>query len=229
VPVFLDLDNTLVDRDGAFSRWANEAVLSWGGDPSDVAWLIQADANGYTPRAELAGMISDRFNPAAFDVEGLVALLLYEHVNYVECYPGVLAQLDQLAAIGQRLVIVTNGDAQQQRMKLRHTRLDEIVSGSAISGELGFKKPDARIYAVAREIADSDGNDWMVGDHIEADIAGARAAGFATAWVSHGRPWPKQWVPNLVESGTAALLASINGAIQDAAKPQSTGRPLTRS
>jgi len=161
-------------------------------------------------------MILDRLKPATSDVDGLVAQLLYEHVDFIECYPGVLAQLDELAAIGEQLVIVTNGESKQQRMKLRRTGLGEIVTGSAISGELGFKKPDARMFAAAREIAEADGVAWMVGDHVEADIAGGRAAGLATAWVTHGRPWPEQWLPTLMESSTADVLAMVSMSIRSA-------------
>ncbi|MBF4634949.1 HAD family hydrolase [Agreia pratensis] len=211
--VFLDLDNTLVDRDGAFARWAQEAVRSWGGDATDAAWLIDADAHGYTPRSEIAQLIINRFAPTAAEAGSLVSRLLYEHVDYVECYPGVLSQLGELVAIGEQLVIVSNGDGRQQRMKLERTGLAEIVAGSAISGDLGVKKPDARIFAAARDIAGGDGLACMVGDNIEADIAGARAAGFATAWVSHGRPWTEPWMPTLTESNTAALLASVAGQV----------------
>jgi FMN phosphatase YigB (HAD superfamily) len=215
MPVFLDLDNTLVDRDGAFARWAHEAVRHWGGDESDVAWLVEADAHGYTPRSDIAQLIFDRLEPSASDRESLVAVLRYEHVDYIECYPGVLSQLEGLAAIGERLVIVSNGDGRQQRMKLERTGLAEIIDGSAISGELGIKKPDPRIFAAARNLAGHDGLAWMVGDHVVADIAGARAVGFATAWVSHERPWTEPWMPTLTENNTAALLASVTRAIQD--------------
>jgi putative hydrolase of the HAD superfamily len=109
-------------------------------------------------------------------------------------------------------------------MKMERTGLAENVAGSAISGELGIKKPDARIFAAARDIAGGDGVAWMVGDNVEADIAGARAAGFATAWVSHGRPWPEPWMPTLTAGDTAALLASVASAIQDDAVGLRDGR-----
>ncbi|MFF2274093.1 HAD family hydrolase [Agromyces sp. NPDC058136] len=214
--VFLDLDNTLVDRDAAFARWADAAVVAWGGEASDIEWLIHADAHGYTPRAELAGMILGRLGPTGTDVDRLVAQLLYEHVDYIECYPGVMSQLNELDSIGERLVIVTNGDSDQQRMKLRRTGLAEIVTGSAISGELGFKKPDSRIFAAAREMSATDGVAWMVGDHVEADMAGGRAAGLETAWVTHRRPWSEQWAPTLMASSSAEVLALVNGSIRGA-------------
>lgn len=214
MPIFLDLDNTLVDRDAAFANWARVAVSAWGGDASDVAWLIHADAHGYTSRAELASMIVGRLKSVTSDVDLLVARLLYEHVDHIECFPGVMARLEELSALGERLVIVTNGDSRQQRMKLSRTGLAEIVAGSAISGELGVKKPDARIFAAAREIACADGVAWMVGDHVEADMAGGRAAGMETAWVAHERTWADTWTPTLIGRSAARVLASVADAIR---------------
>ncbi|MDL9947928.1 HAD family hydrolase [Gordonia sp. ABSL11-1] len=214
MPVLLDLDNTLVDRDGAFAHWAADAVRSWGGDLPDVEWLIRADAHGYTPRAALASMIIDRLQPDTADVDDLVTRLLYEHVDHIECYPGVLTQLGELAEMGQRLVIVTNGGSRQQRMKIERTGLSDIVAGSAISGELDCKKPDPRIFTAALEIAGSEGAAWMVGDHVDADMTGARAASLATAWVTHGRPWTEQWAPTLTGRTTSQVLASIATALR---------------
>lgn len=210
MPIFLDLDNTLVDRDEAFRRWARDLMISWGGDEPDFHWLIQADASGYTPRVQVAQMILDRFNPPVGGVNDLVDQLLYEHVEYIECYPGVLAELQRFKDAGVPLVIVTNGEAQQQRMKLRRTGLDQVISGSIISSDLGFKKPDARMFAAAQALVSDGGSPWMVGDHIEADIAGARTAGCSTAWVSHHRRWTKEWQPTLMADQTTDLLALLH-------------------
>ena len=57
----LDLDNTLVDRRGAFTTWASNFVAGLDGDSSDLEWLIAADRDGYRPRAELAALIRERF------------------------------------------------------------------------------------------------------------------------------------------------------------------------
>ena len=58
----LDLDNTLVDRRGAFATWARDFVGGFDGDTSDLEWLIAADQDGYRPRAELAVLIRQRFH-----------------------------------------------------------------------------------------------------------------------------------------------------------------------
>jgi putative hydrolase of the HAD superfamily len=52
VPLLLvDLDNTLVDRAGAFARWAREFASAHGGGAADVQWLVTADRDGLFPRA----------------------------------------------------------------------------------------------------------------------------------------------------------------------------------
>ncbi|MFT7711560.1 HAD family hydrolase [Clavibacter tessellarius] len=89
------------------------------------------------------------------------------------------------------------------------------MTGSVISGALGVKKPDARIFAAAREIA-GPGRAWMVGDDIEADMAGGCAVGLETAWVSHGRPWKSAWSPTLQGRDPADVLAAVARAIRDA-------------
>ena len=207
--LFLDLDNTLVDRDGAFARWAGDAVPGWAGDAADVDWLIAADAGGYAPRAQLAQMIIDRFGPVA-DPDRLVAQMRGGVIEHLTCYPGVLAELDALASAGQSLVIVTNGESRQQREKLKRTGLHDIATGIAISGELGFKKPGARIFEAARSLSHDDDAPLMVGDHVDADMAGARAMGWATAWVGHGRSWPHPWTPTLTSAHPADLLARLH-------------------
>jgi FMN phosphatase YigB (HAD superfamily) len=196
MPVFLDLDNTLVDRDGAFSSWAATAIVEWGGDERDGEWLIDADRSGYTPRRELAQMIRERLAPSC-SMDAIVDRLLYEHVADIECYPGVIDELERMTRAGVSLVVVTNGESGQQRRKLGITGLDRVLASSVISGELGAKKPDRRIYDAARAAVPADGFAWMVGDHVTADMAGARAAGCSTAWVSHGRLWPETWMPDL--------------------------------
>jgi HAD superfamily hydrolase (TIGR01549 family) len=208
MPVLLDLDNTLVDRDGAFSSWAERAVAGWGGDEGDVDWLLHADRSGLTPRVELARMIRGRLDPPS-STSALVDRLLYEHVAGIECYPGVIEELERMIRAGFSLVVVTNGESEQQRMKLRLTGLGSLVAGSIISAEVGAKKPDQRIFDAARAVAPDDGFAWMVGDHPTADIAGGRAAGCSTAWVGHDRTWSGPGAPDLAASRPRDVLGLV--------------------
>ncbi len=54
MPLLLcDLDNTLVDRDAAFRRWAVLIAARHDQDDDFVDWLVQVDDSGYGPRQEL--------------------------------------------------------------------------------------------------------------------------------------------------------------------------------
>lgn len=182
VLVLLDLDNTLVDRDGAFKRWAASFVTEVGADQVGMDWLVRADNSGYTPRRDLSEHIISRFGLSC-SVDDVVARLHFEVVTGIECFPGVRDGLDRLRSSGAVLGVVTNGESRQQRMKLTRTGLDKLVLDNIISAEVGVKKPDAAIYTLARGMAPQEASVWMVGDHEEADIAGARAVGLLTGWV----------------------------------------------
>jgi putative hydrolase of the HAD superfamily len=74
VPLFLvDLDNTLIDRAGAFSRWAQEFTAARGSSAADAQWLIEADRDGLEPRARLATMIGERFRLDSRAKSGLLS------------------------------------------------------------------------------------------------------------------------------------------------------------
>jgi putative hydrolase of the HAD superfamily len=61
-----------------------------------------------------------------------------------------------------------------------------------VEGEVGFGKPDERIYRRAlHELAIDPGDAWMVGDHLEFDVAAPQQLGLFTVWVdAHGRGVP---------------------------------------
>lgn len=213
--ILLDLDNTIVDRSAAFGRWGRDYIAELGGDAEDLAWLLTADENGYAARSTLARGIRNRFsmddtNDLNATDEALVLRLMYEHVNFVEVYPGVLERLRRLAGAGARLVIVTNGTEVQQSMKIERTGLGSVVHATIISETVGAKKPDRAIFAAALQaVGGCAGEAWMVGDHHDADIAGARDAGLRTGWVSHDASWNHAWLPTVSGRRTMDVLDEI--------------------
>ena len=53
-----------------------------------------------------------------------------------------------------------------------------------VSGELGIRKPDARIFQLACEGLQVQPKDClMIGDNLSADIEGAKSIGMQTAWM----------------------------------------------
>jgi len=192
VPLLLvDLDNTLIDRAGAFVRWAREFASVRGGGEADARWLVSADRDGLESRERLAALISERFGLDGRGEAGLVAELRGGLVGQLVPDGAVAGALREARTAGWVPFVVTNGTVEQQERKLRHTGLDREVAGWVISEGSGIRKPDPGIFrlAAARAGQPLDGA-WMIGDSAEADIGGARNAGLPGVWLHRGRPWP---------------------------------------
>jgi len=192
VPLLLvDLDNTLIDRAGAFARWAREFASARGGSPADAAWLVTADRDGLESRERLAAMVGERFGLTGRAGAGLVAGLRAGVVRQVTPDAAVIGALRDARAAGWVPFVVTNGAVQQQERKLRHAGLDREVAGWVISEGAGIRKPDPEIFRLAAARAGQPLHGaWMIGDSPEADIGGASGLGLPGVWLHRGRQWP---------------------------------------
>lgn len=157
------------------------AHLHLGADAAGLAQLRRAAAVAMRPELPepAAGL------PEAGLVEALLDALRFH------AYPEVPSTLRELRRRGFRLVVVSNWDVSL------HERLDELglaplVDGAVASAELGAAKPDPAIFAHALAIAGSaPERAWHAGDSLEADVAGARAAGVTPVLVArHGEAPP---------------------------------------
>jgi putative hydrolase of the HAD superfamily len=99
-------------------------------------------------------------------------------------YPEVPDVLARLREGGARLAVVSNWDVSLHDV-LERTALRPLVDAVAISAELGVAKPDPAIFRAALERlgAPADGA-LHVGDSLEHDVAGARAAGIDAVLVT---------------------------------------------
>jgi putative hydrolase of the HAD superfamily len=188
--LFLDLDNTLLDRDAAF-RSAAAAFLSEHALPAtDVEWLASVDASGYTPRSVVTDALLERHpSLAAEEVRGFLDNGVAEHVRLAD---PVRCALREVTAAGWTCVVVTNGRTRQQERKLAVSGLDREVAGWAVSQAVGHRKPEREIFAAAAASVGARLEDagWVVGDSAQADIAGADRLGLPSVWLHLGRRWP---------------------------------------
>lgn len=206
--LLMDLDNTLVDRDGAFASWAGEFIAAHGGTRDDLHWLLETDGHGYTHRAILADGLLERLDLTATRDE-LIQTLLHGHAGSVQCYDGLLEKLAELRDRGWALVVVTNGLVAQQTRKMQVSGLESAVDRVVISEAVGAKKPAPEIFTAALDGFKSEGVPWMVGDRASADIQGGQAAGCRTGWVSHGQAWDLDALPTVQAPSTLEVLGLI--------------------
>jgi putative hydrolase of the HAD superfamily len=209
----VDLDNTLIDRAGAYRRWAEALVVDQDGSAADVDWLIDADGDGLTDRDQVAAHIADRFGLQRIGKARVLDELRRGLVEHIVADAAVPQALDAARAGGWYIACVTNGTVAQQQRKLDATGLADHVDLTVISEGAGVRKPDPEIFRLAAESARLPLHSaWMVGDSAEADIAGAYAAGANTAWLHRGRPWSLSGVSPTIVADTfvGAVVAIIS-------------------
>jgi putative hydrolase of the HAD superfamily len=90
---------------------------------------------------------------------------------------GAREVLDYLAG-NYTLHIITNGFAEAQEVKIRTAGIGHYFTHIINSEMAGYNKPDSRIFEYSLNLAGAGKKESvMIGDHLEADILGARNAG----------------------------------------------------
>lgn len=152
-------------------------------------------------RGECADVVRDTL-PAtrALVPDELVAAVL-EAFRFV-AFPEAEAELVALRERGITLVVCSNWDVSLHEV-LRDVGLAPYLAGVITSAELGISKPDPAPFLAALAVAgDVDPREAMhVGDSLDEDIAGARAAGIPAVFVDRDG-----------EAATASA-AALDGAV----------------
>lgn len=199
--VVFDIDGTLIDHIGA----ERAAVRSLFGSlrrlipcPSveEFAQVWHAEAERHM-RLHLAGELTfaeqrvkrvqsvfARWGRVVSDEEAM--RVFGEYLRWYEenwrLYEDVLPCLRSLN--DYRLGIVSNGDGEQQRNKLRCTGIASFFSSTVISGDTGVAKPKAAIFERSlHDLALSAEEAVYVGDCLELDPIGASQAGLRGVWL----------------------------------------------
>ncbi|WP_406640942.1 HAD family hydrolase [Amycolatopsis sp. WGS_07] len=190
----VDLDDTLTDLSGAFSRWATEFAAQHRLPDGTAGWLVSARHEG--PMDQFFAEVRQRFDLTE-SAEQLWASYRARIPQLVQLYPHVLDVLGDLRAAGWRIGIVTNGMRDNQLAKLERTGLANAVDGYCISDAVGLRKPDPRILHLAAQHCGTTltSDDWIIGDSPRLDIACGHQAGIRTLWISHHRTWPQEQQP----------------------------------
>lgn len=129
-------------------------------------------------REALPTEASDRLPPASELVDALLASLRFR------VYPEVPGALGDYRGRGLRLIVVSNWDASLHH-RLRELGLAALLDGAITSAEAGARKPSPLIFERALELAGAMApNAIHVGDSVEEDVAGARAAGIEPVLLS---------------------------------------------
>jgi HAD superfamily hydrolase (TIGR01549 family) len=202
----LDLDDTLLDGsrfEASTVRACDKIALELPGGDARQLYAVNADIwREYWPQV-IDGWMLGVLDGAAVTLEAWRRTL-----RECGCYDDALARraaqihlrlgrrsyrlfedARELLAAARRielpLALVTNGASDTQRDKLRALGIEQAFDVIAISAEVGFAKPDARVFQfVLCELALEPANVWHVGDNLATDVAGAKAASLRAVWIN---------------------------------------------
>lgn len=204
----LDLDDTILDDSGNVSHCWMEACLAHRDqlgafDPAALhaviektrAWFWSDPVRHREGRLDLDAarreVVRASLAEIGLDAPGL-AERIAEHYRAqrhlgLEPLENAIETVRWLRDRGCRLALLTNGAAAAQRSKVTRFQLAELFDLILIEGELGYGKPDPRVYKIALdELEASPGETWMVGDNLEWDVAAPQRLGIYAIWVDRG-------------------------------------------
>ncbi|MBO7083520.1 MAG: YjjG family noncanonical pyrimidine nucleotidase [Bacteroidales bacterium] len=194
--IFFDLDRTLWDFDAAaevaFEKIYEQYHLKDLGIPSAHEFhVVYHPLNEKLWELYRANQITkDELNRTRFmkplehygihDVE-LADHLSEEYVYWspriVKLVPGTMELLDYLKP-KYHLHLITNGFQEVQHTKLSGSGMEPYFETLTVSEEVGVKKPNPEIFQYALKKAHATPEEsLMIGDEMDVDIDGARAAG----------------------------------------------------
>ena len=195
--LIFDLDNTLLDRQAVFARVASRfydehlSASSSVTREDAVRKMVEWDGDGYTNKQDVFSHWLDEWPEAGLDMESLIAWYRSETRRQVQ--PDLKVN-QYLAYLNERRLpwgIVTNGSSSQHN-KCRAAGLTQLAPFTIVSEEVGYAKPDPRIFSDALNAMGISSPDrvMFVGDNPVADIDGAKRFGMKAAWVRRGREYP---------------------------------------
>jgi putative hydrolase of the HAD superfamily len=102
--------------------------------------------------------------------------LVYPHPAQWRLFDDTLPTLDELSAQGWSHVILSN-HVPELPVIIHHLQIGPYISHIFNSAETGYEKPHPEAFRRALATLGDIAAAWMIGDSLQADIAGARMAG----------------------------------------------------
>jgi putative hydrolase of the HAD superfamily len=211
--IFLDLDDTILDDTGSVQACWEEACQAYAPKcqvpPGDLLAAINRSSQWFwsDPERHRLGRLDLRVARTevvrlAFADLGLSSVEFAEKIagiyhdrrdDGIALFPDSVQTIRWLRDCDCRLALLTNGGGVPQRAKIRRFDLEGYFHAIFIEGEVGFGKPDERIYNLALQTLGLSAHEvWMVGDNIEWDVVQPKRLGIRGIWIDrHGKGHPK--------------------------------------
>ena len=205
--MLFDWDGTLVRADSLRATAPEAAVAHYAQQklhlalrPEDFRRALDAVMPAYAPGTTTTSPHIDAVIGSAFtwlgwtvgtdDVDSCSRLFFREATSQLAVFDDARAQLASLKARGYRVAVITNAIFPGH---LFQPLINELGLSGAIdllvsSADIGVAKPDPGIYLHTLSMLGCEAQEALfVGDRVETDIAGARAAGLRAVLIERGK------------------------------------------
>ncbi|MCQ6567442.1 HAD family hydrolase [Bacillus mycoides] len=199
--MLFDLDDTLLDRDKAVDNLFLLVLEKCYEDVSDTVKnnMLQKFKEydkreyGISDKTIVLESLFDEFPPKYRLPRNYIQD--FWNNNFPKCFSINQKTINIINTIKSHIKvgIITNGSTQRQKAKIMNTGLNEYFDTIIISEEVGFSKPDKRIFELALNKLNVQSEDVLfVGDDLEKDIAGCQNANIKGIWFN----------PNMIKNNT---------------------------
>jgi len=199
--LLLDYGGTLVEEVNFDPRAGNEALLARAEYlPEDVtlekvterANNVEAEVKARrdqfqleTPWSTLTRLIHDFLGIRYADPMSDLEMIFWKAAVTTRPMPGAREALEEFHRRGVRMAVVSNCSFGQEviRYELAKYGLAERLEFIMVSAEYAVRKPNPLLFdTAAAKLGVKPSDIWFVGDRLDADVAGAKAAGMTAVW-----------------------------------------------
>lgn len=193
--IIFDLDDTLVDRNKAvetmFSLILNTCYRDMDYSSSNMLDHFKEydkRAYGNNDKTTVLESLFDEF-PPSYRLPR-TDIMEFWNIHFPACFAADQTTIDIVNQIKKhaKVAIITNGSTQRQTEKIKNAALDQCFDCILISEEVGFSKPDKRIYELAlTKLNVQPENVLFVGDHLVLDVWGSQQVHMKGIWYNPKR------------------------------------------
>lgn len=189
--ILFDLDDTLLNRDKAVDKMFLIILEKCYEDVNNsvkngmLQKFRECDIRGYgdSDKIKVLKSFFDVFPPKYSLTRNYFQEFWND--NFPKCFSINQNSIDIINTLKMhvKVAIITNGSTQRQKSKIINTNLNSCFDIIIISEEVGFSKPDKRIFELAlNKLNVQPETALFVGDDIEKDIGGCQNANIKGIW-----------------------------------------------
>ena len=199
--LLLDYGGTLVEEVGFDPRAGHDLLLARAVSRPKVVTLekvldrankVAADVAGRrdqfqleTPWPTLTNLIYDFFGIRFADSMAELEMDFWKASVTTRPMPGAKEALEEFHRCGVRIAVVSNCSFRHEviRYELAKHGLAERLEFIMVSAEYAVRKPQPLLFETAAgRLGVKPGDIWFVGDRLDTDVTGAKAAGMTAVW-----------------------------------------------